>query len=825
MGYWLSLKSTRASVDELVLINDWSATGYIRESGGDWGFVDNQGIFSGSIDTEGSSKVGERVENRTLTLPILIDGTTATIVQTRWDALADMAGELREHKGTVRFRPSTATYGVDFEIEHARLENDYWPKLAELGVARRVNLVLTVRPYALMDPMDVEDDFSTDTLGTGGRYNNGGADWTRDAGAAGDLVITGGVLDAAANFSTEQRLYHTGAPHTYGDVQVTARYVPGATISSFKGGVIVKRVDASNYVEVYVDDNGTNSRLRIDKVIAGVRTNMATTNLASRIADNAPFWVVGRIEHNQVFAEHWDNSAYPYIGGTPTTSTSDVFDTTEAALFGMSQNGRTGLVFIPQHSSAHCGWWEAKAYVYRHGNFGQRLDLQGDIPGNTDALARISWARASGASSTYMLMAWDANLPRYDISGLLGDGVSNLFSVSAVAGVISAATSINNVTTTWHYGNGSQQIVCPATTDTGATKKIYSRFKKGVPYTFSCYLRSGTGTTLARVKLGVSGDIATGTSVALSTTWTQYSVTWTPSSDQEFAYAAIGIAAATATTFQADSYVVYEGGSVDAIKQEDSRNDQYPPWLRPFGIYHVLNGNTNLASTSSATALGGQYFSFATASSIDAGEVSFEGVQEDDLMGVYARLYIPSGVTGFSLTAQLGTSSAAPSTYTVEYGSTGKTVPAPSSGNVHRTVYLGAIPLGSRIKSPPSALRITATYGGTAPGIDSVVLVPMSRSCGSQTGVAGSAVPVFGGAGEYAVASNLQGLFRSTPRKFFPGNGLLGSQIKIPTGSASILIYPTDYATDRTDANSSTQALDYAGATHISIQPRVLMTV
>ena len=504
MGYWLSLKSSRTSVDELVLINDWSATGYIRESGGDWGFVDNQGIFSGSIDTDGSSKVGERVENRTLTFPILIDGTTPATVQTRWDALADMVSELRNYKGKVRFRPSTATYGVDFEIEHARLENDYWPKLAELGAARRLNLVLTVRPYALMDAMDIEDDFATDSLGTGGRYNNGGADWARDAGAAGDLVITGGVLDAAANLSTEQRLYHTGAPHTYGDVQVTARYVPGATISSFKGGVIVKRVDASNYVEVYVDDTGAASRLRIDKVIAGSRTNMASTNLASRIADNAAFWVAGRVEHNQVFAEHWTAGNYPQAGYTPTTSTSDTFDTTEAALFGLTvTTTRPGLVFTPQHTSAKCENWRVQAFCYKHGNFPQRIDLNGEIPGNTDALVDFTWGQLTGVD-TYMMLGW---LPTPDatslLAGVTADSETSRWSQSAVAGVIGAGTSASGAVTDGYWGGEHLQIVTPATSDTGAARPIYRRFTKGVTYTFTAYLKSAANTTLTRLKLSL----------------------------------------------------------------------------------------------------------------------------------------------------------------------------------------------------------------------------------------------------------------------------------------------------------------------------------
>ena len=152
--------------------------------------------------------------------------------------------------------------------------------------------------------MDVIDSFDSDSE----------ADYTFDAGSSSDVVVTGGQLTVTANPTVEKRMIHTGVGYQYSDVQATIKATPGSTISSFLAGVVLNRIDASNYIRVYVDDNGTNSRLRIDKVVAGVTTNLATTNLAARVANGTPFWVRGRMEGINVFAEHFTSARLAALG-------------------------------------------------------------------------------------------------------------------------------------------------------------------------------------------------------------------------------------------------------------------------------------------------------------------------------------------------------------------------------------------------------------------------------------------------------------------------------------------------------------------------------
>ena len=83
------------------------------------------------------------------------------------------------------------------------------------------------------------DDFSTNTI----------ANYTADAGATSNVQVSGGVLDAAANFGTANRLILTTGTFTdFGDRVETVKVNVGGTLSGFVGGVVVKRVDANNWV-------------------------------------------------------------------------------------------------------------------------------------------------------------------------------------------------------------------------------------------------------------------------------------------------------------------------------------------------------------------------------------------------------------------------------------------------------------------------------------------------------------------------------------------------------------------------------------------------
>jgi len=833
--------TNKRNSDELVIFNGGSNTGFVARAGGDWGSIDNAAIWSGSIDTEGATKVGERTENRIITLPITVVGEdTSQSVSDRWQELANKVTEIREYKGTVRFRPSTATYGVTFEIEHVQLTGNYWGKTNELGGYREVNLVLTCKPYALMDPMDISDDFSVDTFGTAGKYNNGGCDWTADAGALTNVTAGSYMLDAAANLSTENRFIHTGAAHDVGDVQVTASYAPGATISSFKGGVILKRIDASNYLEVYIDDNGANSRLRIDKIVAGARTNLASTNLASRISNGSYFTIIGRIENNVIYADHWTTVVQEIY--TPTTTTSWTMTAAEATTFGLDVSGRCGITFTPQHTDAKSKLYIQESYVYtKIAGYPDDIRLGGEIPGNTDALIDLSFSAKSGAGSgydCYMMFGWN-NRPKkhnYILNSSLTQSMEG-YSVGAVAGVISAATSISSTFTagTGYTGQMCGEVVCPATTDTGASYQIFRRFKKGVTYTAKCYLRSAAHTTNARIKLGVSGDLSTETAVPLSTTWTLHTVTWTPTTDYYRAYFVAGIAAATATTFRIDQVEVFEGTSVEYYNQNtpifyDTITDgAYPA----FGIIDAGDG------TADASAYGGYRTAYSASGTTKSFRVSpaliddSSDTGETNLVGVWARVYIPSTSTNPILKAYIRPPDGYQTSYTLEYGTTGKSLVVPSA-SVFRQVYLGAIPVSAY--GGDVNLIIEATYGVASPELDCLYLVPVDKYVQSMGGVSSTAAQKFCftlGQARHTVRSDGRGYSESQraypfysydeyyPRRY-ASPGLIGSTIK-GRGDMNVLVAPMSTPIDQSNSTGGADSVPLLGVFRAKVQPRVLM--
>jgi hypothetical protein len=155
----------------------------------------------------------------------------------------------------------------------------------------------------------------------------------------------------------------------------------------------------------------------------------------------------------------------------------------------------------------------------------------------------------------------------------------NGWSNAAVTNINGAATSILRVTTAAKFGTACAEIVCPATIDTGASFPIYRRFKRGVTYTAEAWFRSAAGTTLAYLRLGngPGNDKASSTAVALSTTWTKHTVTWTPTADREVVHVAANIGAATGTTWTVDGISVYEGTTAPTLSTQIEGRGAAPP--------------------------------------------------------------------------------------------------------------------------------------------------------------------------------------------------------------------------------------------------------
>lgn len=474
--------------------------------------------------------------------------------------------------------------------------------------------------------------------------------------------------------------------------------------------------------------------------------------------------------------------------------------------------------------------------------------LSVSAPGGThDALASVFYTASSGVPSVMLYAWWPAVAPHNFMwnsnaevvgSAATGAGSAYKWSAGAVSGVIAAATSVERITTGANVrsGTGAYQIVTPATTDTGASTYIARTFKAGTTYTASVWLRAAAGTTVARIKLGVSGDIQTGSSVALSTTWTKHTVTWTPATEQPGARFAIGVAAATATTFQFDDAMVYEG-----VVAPTCEIGGFGP-----GIIHAVDYNQAAASingTAWSAATDTDYVSGFNVTASNAlstnGNLEYpilphlftpdDYTSDEVQLAVFARVEVASTQTNLacaiSLAPDRGTSYG--SRRYGSFGSAGKALKLPSSSTVFKPYFLGTITLRvDRTKPRREWLRLGFTNAGGATGtvgLDYLIVVP-ARSCArSMSGDSASYIPSF-----LAVTSSTKvidhtgggAIVEADGIAMTPDDGIGGSRPRIPRAGCELLVWPSDQIVDLTDSSAHNMAKTFTGTVVVKATPR-----
>lgn len=335
---------------------------------------------------------GERVSNSVYKFQALAYAAGADALIAKLNALYTvferMPGPLYiEHKD------DGATYPTYREIRAPAKaqENRSWMQRMGAGSVA-VDVEWPVAPLGSGPPMDVTDTAVMTNIG----------DYTFD-----DALGSAGFPTSAGALATERRIVHSSRGYTQGSCQVTASAAPGPTISGYKLGAIPKRTAANTYLDVYVDDNGTNSRLRIDTVVAGTRTNRFTVNLAARIVNGTTFWVRGRIEDSIVYAEYFSSVAVsaPEPYDTPTSSGSYTLLTTDLAALGINVAGRGGYDWIPQHASASVPTLTIQPYTYRNRTLPGLWRLDGVIPGTASASVTATFAQP-GPLNGFGKLAW-----------------------------------------------------------------------------------------------------------------------------------------------------------------------------------------------------------------------------------------------------------------------------------------------------------------------------------------------------------------------------------------------------------------------------------
>lgn len=831
MSAYLSVVSKAPGATPLVLVDGppWSLWILV---GKDLGSPSWTHQFAAARGTQGRRAVGGVPDDRQATFTLLADDYAD-----KDDLAADLAtlarvlDEVRRYGGYVTFREHNQTRRQTLDVLVGGATIGSWDS-HEFDSRNTVRpaLSFTCAPYLLGEPMDFLDEFTTDNV------NGGDVDYTADAGALTNLAVTGGVLDAAANLTTENRLIHTGSGYTLGDHEVTVRFAPGATISSFKAGGVLKRVDASNYLEVYVDDNGANSRLRVDKVVAAARTNLASTNLGARVAAGRGVWVRGRIEGNVVYAEHFLDTNHPTPAVTPTTSTSVALTTAEAAVFGMGVEGRAGVVFLPQHTDAYIDSLEVLPFTYRDPGVAV-VDCAGVIPGDAPAVAdvRVGGIAALG-TNPWSMFAW-ASRPNIDnliLNGGFETGVSaSPWRVTAVAGVTGAASSINRVDdgtlgAAAKYGEYVGQVVTPATANTGAHHPMWRRFRRGVTYTAVVWVRASAGTTNVRIRLGVSGDITSSTAVALSTTWTQHTVAWTPTATVDVAYLAVEVTAATATTFQIDGAAVYRGTTPPAAVYQQGMG-AVPP-LAVFPAEGAVTASSNLVVTADATANGGScladtsvagggeqyYVQFPLGVDLLAGDDYTDGAVTVE---VFARVMLSAAFTG-GVTVNLTASNEADTT--VQAAEYGRPVAAVSGNDKWRMVRCGTLNL------PPTRWRLQVMFAVAAGTnaqdfrIDDVFVIPARSRWMLPTGKVGTGdvYPTFldSSTSWRVVHPDLSSVIQTATTRG-GASGVFGSPVELPAGQVAVLALNSGLVPDDPDPVSTDETQGFPPL-HLAVTPR-----
>jgi hypothetical protein len=363
-----------------------------------------KGEFIGAADSEMQILIRQPLhENRKITMKVTVKAQAS--MDAALDALQHLVITLRGASGVqggipLVWQPAGSTRTVTFDVLLGQITGLPISLTDADGITwlmgrPTVTLEMECAPYFRYPwQVNITDTFAFNTIANG--------DYTFDAGGAANVAAGTGFLDAVLNLATENRLLHTASPYELSNARVSMKHTLGTTLASYKAGVILKRSDALNYIEAYVDDTGAASRLRVDQITAGVRTNLTSTAL-TRMTVSTNYWIRARLEGSTVYAEHW--TAAPSVTGTATASNIATTTTTSGS------RGRFGIVWTPQQTAATLTDFLIEPNVFISSSplvTGEVVNFTGDVPalGIIIVTDGANWSRRHvewglEASSTY----------------------------------------------------------------------------------------------------------------------------------------------------------------------------------------------------------------------------------------------------------------------------------------------------------------------------------------------------------------------------------------------------------------------------------------
>lgn len=703
-------------------------------------------------------------------------------------------------------------------------------------------------PLAIGDPMDVNDAFAVDTR----------SDYTFDSASSADVAIAGGRMTpvVGASLATERRFAHSARGYSVSDSQVAIQFFVGNNISIKVGGTF-RRTAANTYLEAYVDDNGTNSRMRVDKVVGGTRTNLRTVNLGIRFTTNTTYYLLVRAEGPAVVLSLYSTASPPRLLTTTGDIANDahILAVADQAIF---TPGLSGVSWIPADAAAYLEEVRIEPYTYKGALAGglngiypnpQPVHMGGAIPGSAPALADVSFGVAIASNfPSFGLISWSPTNTRYNRVAN-GDFEDDLDGWASSGANLIGGSTLTRVITVSKFGTASMQVVGGAANH-GASFSIYGApFKAGVTYTASVYVRAASGTqpVLMGIIAAASSDQAVGTATNLSTAWQQLTVTWTPSADRSDVQFWVRLNSATAQTFTVDGVTVVEGTTLPtAYPQSEGRGAQ-PPFGPIEGESFDASDSTamTIQSPSSMAALSDKVARWTPVSG-SAGKASYyldpSLVAPDTFSGtdlrleLWARIYFPSTMTRLAISASIkNAQSVGSERFTGEFGSQGKPIILPLTGNSSaRLTRLGTLVVPADAASAGRwKLSLYFTAAALASGtveLDYVLLVPARQRAASPSGKpAGSGYPTLlpSAAGNKLIRSDLSGAIQANVASpFTTDNGLGGQLLELAPGLTDMLVFAYGAVPDdpTIDASSDHQNPHNDIPFHASITPRYFLT-
>lgn len=710
-----------------------------------------------------------------------------------WPADMDEATDLRtdlgrvldlvaEWGGRVTYQHTNQTYRQHLRVFAGGVETRGWTPRSEIDGRHDVAVRFTAAPHVEGDPLGWSDTFA-DGLGA----------WTPDT----TTNLTTGQDGLTAGASGTWMLANRIPGHSLYDLQMTARFTP--VLSGTPRVDLVLKDTGTHRLIVRAADSGSATTIQVVREEIGVGETVVSSNSTTRMATGQTHTLTGRINRNAVTVEWWVATPADPLG-TPTNTYTTALTGTAATVVGSATRGTQGIEI--QRSSGALTVHDVEAIPSAAATTtSEPVEIRG-VPGDTAAAVEVDLhldPPSSGASGTQERFGLIAAVPAVT-RDIVTDGGFGLTDTPAhwddtnYSGILTTGKgTLTRDTAVARTGLASGRV---ATTGSGqgVLHLLNHTFHAGVTYTASVWVRS-TGSPSIRVRLGVSGDIASSASSTAAAGWQQRTVSWTPATTVHRAYLAIEQTNSGSLTWWVDDASVIEGataavrggwgghpcdGVLDAVDT-----------VSPDGTVNLSAGATFLHGTaltwSTTTAGAGQYL-------LDTSRITPDEPGGAVMVEAWLKASVPTVETTIVAWAESPNNTDTDArAYTLEHGSAGITQ-TPGSPNAFHLFRLGTLPL---LASPePTLLTVTQAYGTNQSWSWShLILVPAARRACSPTGLTDTTgYPVFaattGALGaSRRFTSDLRGARRPPATDaWMPAAPLEGPPLEVRPGDSTIIV-------------------------------------